>query len=157
MDERFERLIRPHEPVMKLVDGLSWGEGPCYFPLGDYLIFSDVKSNRMYQFTEGSGARIFRSPSFHSNGNTRDLRGRLLTCEHESRRITRTELDGSTTIVADNYRGKRLNSPNDIVVKSDGSVWFTDPTYGLTQDVPPDDAEADLGGCFVFRLDPASG
>jgi gluconolactonase len=157
LDERFRALIRPEEPVKKLYDGLSWGEGPCYFPLGDFLVFSDVRSDRMYQYAEGIGARVFRAPSNHSNGNARDLRGRLVTCEHSARRVTRTELDGSVTVVVDSYRGKRLNSPNDIVVKSDGSIWFTDPTYGLRQDVPPGEAEPELEGCFVFRLDPASG
>jgi gluconolactonase len=157
IDERFGSLVRPEEPVTKLCGGLSWGEGPCYFPLGDFLVFSDVRTNRMYQYVEGVGARVFRSPSNHSNGNARDLRGRLLTCEHAGRRVTRTELDGSITVVADSYRGKRLNSPNDIVVRSDDSIWFTDPTYGLRQDVPPGEAEPELEGCFVFRLDPASG
>ncbi|MFP4432281.1 MAG: SMP-30/gluconolactonase/LRE family protein [Spirochaetota bacterium] len=157
LDERFRALIKPEEPVTKLYDGLSWGEGPCYFPLGDFLLFSDVRSDRMYQYADGIGARVFRSPSHHSNGNARDLRGRLVTCEHSGRRVTRTELDGSLTVVADSYRGKRLNSPNDIVVKTDGSIWFTDPTYGLREDVPPGEAEQELEGCFVFRLDPASG
>ncbi len=157
IDERFGALIRPREPVIKLYEGLFWGEGPCYFPLGDFLVFSDVRTNRMYQYVEGIGVRVLRSPSNHSNGNARDLRGRLVTCEHAGRRVTRTELDGSITVVADAYRGKRLNSPNDVVVKSDGSIWFTDPTYGLRKDVAPGDAEAELDGCFVFRLDPASG
>lgn len=157
IDPRFDALIRAEEPVRKLADSLVWGEGPCYFPLGDFLIFSDVRTNRMYQYVEGSGARVFRHPSGHSNGNTRDLRGRLVSCEHATRRITRTGIDGSITVVADSYRGKRLNSPNDIVVKSDGSIWFTDPTYGLESDVPPEDAGAELDGCYVFRLDPASG
>lgn len=157
LDERFDSLIRQEEPVTKLYEGLSWGEGPCYFPLGDFLVFSDVRKDRMYQYVEGIGARVFRSPSNHSNGNARDLRGRLVTCEHATRRVTRTELDGSITVVADAYRGKRLNSPNDVVVKSDGSIWFTDPTYGLQKDAPRGDGEAELDGCFVFCLDPASG
>src|SRR5258708_26407556 len=111
----------------------------------------------MMQFIEGAGVRVFRRPSNNSNGNTRDRQGRLVTCEHGARRVTRTEPDGSITVLADNYRGKRLNSPNDVVVKSDGSIWFTDPPYGILSAYEGGKSESELGACYVFRLDPADG
>ena len=117
----------------KLHTGMRWAEGPVYF--GDHrcLIFSDLPSNRLMRWDEETGkVTTFRSSSNFSNGNTRDRQGRLLTCEHRGRRVTRTEHDGTITVVADRYEGKRLNSPNDIVVKSDGTVWFTDPSYGIS-------------------------
>src|SRR5258708_19698099 len=111
----------------------------------------------MMQFIEGAGVRVFRRPSNNSNGNTRDRQGRLVTCEHGARRVTRTEPDGSITVLADNYLGKRLNSPNDVVVKSDGSIWFTDPPYGILSAYEGRKSESELGACYVFRLDPIDG
>ncbi len=156
-DRRFDALIDAGRPLERHYDQLAFGEGPCYFPLGDYLLFSDIPNNRMLQYVGGLGVREFRRPSNHSNGNARDLRGRLVTCEHQSRRVTRTELDGSVTVLADSFRGKRLNSPNDVVVKSDGSIWFTDPPYGIESHSQGTVAESELDGCYVFCLDPASG
>jgi gluconolactonase len=118
--------------VERVATGFRWAEGPVYFPAGRYVLFSDIPNNRIMRFSEDDGhVSVYRQPSMNSNGNTIDREGRLLTCEHSGRRVTRTELDGSITIIADKYNGKRLNSPNDAVVASDGSIWFTDPVYGI--------------------------
>jgi gluconolactonase len=119
--------------VERLATGLTWSEGPVWFGDGRYLIWSDIPNNRMMRWDEATGTvGMFRSPSNQSNGNTRDRQGRLVSCEHRTRRVTRTEYDGEITILADRFDGKRLNSPNDIVVKSDNSIWFTDPVYGIS-------------------------
>ena len=118
--------------VERVATGFRWAEGPVYFPAGRYVLFSDIPNNRIMRFSEDDGhLSVYRQPSMNSNGNTIDREGRLITCEHSGRRVTRTELDGSITIIADKYNGKRLNSPNDAVVASDGSIWFTDPVYGI--------------------------
>ena len=118
--------------VERLYTGCRWAEGPAYFPAGRYLVWSDIPNNRMLRYDECNGeTSVFRNPSGHSNGNTVDRQGRLVTCEHGGRRVSRTEHDGSITCIADRHEGKRLNSPNDVIVKSDGSIWFTDPTYGI--------------------------
>jgi len=118
--------------VERVATGFRWAEGPVYFPAGRYVLFSDIPNNRIMRFSEDDGhVSVYRQPSMNSNGNTIDREGRLLTCEHSGRRVTRTELDGSITIIADKYNGKKLNSPNDLVVASDGSVWFVDPGYGI--------------------------
>src|SRR5208282_539969 len=105
----------------------------------------------------GGHVSVYRDVSNNSNGNTRDRQGRLVTCEHGARRVTRTEPDGSITVLADQFDGKRLNSPNDVVVKSDGTIWFTDPNYGILSDYEGHAAEREYGGCYVFRLDPSTG
>ena len=118
--------------VEQLASGLRWGEGPQWFGDGRYLLFSDIPNNRILRWDDTSGATsVFRSPSNNANGLARDRQGRLLTCEHLTRRVTRTEYDGSITVLADHFQGLRLNSPNDIVCRSDGSVWFTDPPFGI--------------------------
>src|SRR5216683_574916 len=118
--------------VERVATGFRWAEGPVYFPAGRYVLFSDIPNNRIMRFSEDDGhVSVFRQPSMNSNGNTIDREGRLITCEHSGRRVTRTELDGSITVIADKYNGKKLNSPNDAVVASDGSIWFTDPVYGI--------------------------
>ena len=118
--------------VERVATGFRWAEGPVYFPAGRYVLFSDIPNNRIMRFSEDDGhLSVYRQPSMNSNGNTIDREGRLITCEHSGRRVTRTELDGSITIIADKYNGKKLNSPNDAVVASDGSIWFTDPVYGI--------------------------
>ena len=118
--------------VERLATGTRWGEGPVWFGDGRYLLWSDIPNNRIMRWDETTGeASVFRAPSNHANGNTRDRQGRLITCEHGARRVTRTEYDGSLTVLMDHWQGKRLNSPNDVVVKSDGSIWFTDPPFGL--------------------------
>lgn len=154
---RFSELLCGNCRLEKLYTGTRWAEGPCYFADGNFLIWSDIPNNRMLRWTEGLGVEVFRNPSHCANGNTRDRQGRLVTCEHESRRVTRTEWDGSVTVLADRYEGKRLNSPNDVVVRSDGSVWFTDPPYGILSDYEGNKSASELGANYVFRLDPASG
>lgn len=118
--------------VERVATGFRWAEGPVYFAAGRYVLFSDIPNNRIMRFSEDDGhVSVYRQPSMNSNGNTIDREGRLITCEHSGRRVTRTELDGSITIIADKFNGKRLNSPNDAVVSSDGAIWFTDPVYGI--------------------------
>ncbi len=157
LDARFRGMTLGNAWLEKLHGGMLWAEGPVYAADGDYLVWSDIPNSRMLQWVEGAGVRVFRHPSNNSNGNTRDRQGRLITCEHGTRRLTRTESDGTITVLADNYRGKRLNSPNDVVVKSDGSIWFTDPPYGILSDYEGHKSASELGACYVFRLDPTSG
>jgi len=157
-DPRFNALTIGHVKLEKLYTGCRWAEGPAYFAAGRYLVWSDIPNNRMMRFDETDGSvSVFRQPSNNSNGNTADLEGRLVTCEHLTRRVTRTEHDGSITVLADSNKGKRLNSPNDVVVKSDGSIWFTDPSYGIDGDYEGEKAEVEQEGCFVYRIDPRSG
>jgi len=158
LDERFRPLVIPTARLEKLAEGCRWAEGPAYFPAGRYLVWSDVPNDRMLRYDETSDAvSVFRAPFGYSNGNTVDRRGRLVTCEHGTRRVTRTEHDGTVTVLASHYQGKRLNSPNDVVVKSDGSIWFTDPAYGIDSDYEGHKAESEIGGCHVYRIDPHSG
>lgn len=155
-DPRFKSLIIADAPLEKIKSGFLWAEGPVYFPHGDYYLWSDIPNNLVMQWTEGAGARLYDNNSNYCNGHTRDLEGRLVTCEHLTRRVTRTEHDGSLTIIADSHDGKRLNSPNDVVVKSDGSIWFTDPPYGIISDYEGQIAPQEQGGCYVFRADPVT-
>jgi gluconolactonase len=156
LDARFDRCVRPGAPIERLADGCKWAEGPAYLDGG--VVWSDIPNNRMLRWDEASGAvSTFRAPSDFANGNTLDPQGRLVTCEHGTRRVTRTEADGSITVLADRYDGKRLNSPNDVVVRSDGSVWFTDPSYGIDSDEEGYKADSEIGACHVYRVDPDSG
>ena len=158
LDPRFKKLFAGYVRVERLWSGARWSEGPAWFAAGRYLVWSDIPNNRMLRFSEPSGhVEVFRQPSNNSNGNTVDNQGRLVTCEHLTRRVTRTEIDGSITVVADRWQGKRLNSPNDAVVKSDDSIWFTDPAYGIDSDNEGDPAEPEIDGCHVYRVDPMSG
>jgi gluconolactonase len=144
--------------VERVATGFRWAEGPVYFPAGRYVLFSDIPNNRIMRFSEDDGhLSVFRQPSMNSNGNTIDREGRLITCEHSGRRVTRTELDGSITIIADKYNGKKLNSPNDAVVASDGSIWFTDPVYGIGGYYEGVKAEPEQEKHNVYRADPKSG
>src|SRR5690348_2144963 len=144
--------------VERVATGFRWAEGPVYFPAGRYVLFSDIPNNRIMRYCEDDGhTSIFREPSMNSNGNTIDREGRLLTCEHGGRRVTRTELDGSVTVIADKYNGKKLNSPNDIVVASDGSIWFTDPIYGIGGNYEGIKEAPEQEKHNVFRVDPRSG
>lgn len=156
-DRRFLNLTLPTVHLERLCTGMLWTEGPVYFPHGDYLLWSDIPNNRMLQWIDGVGYRVFRENSNNSNGNTRDRQGRLVTCEHLTRRVIRMEYDGSITVIADSYDGKRLNSPNDVVVKSDGTIWFTDPPYGILSDFEGKKSEQEQVSCFVFRSDPRTG
>ena len=156
-DPRFANMIIPSAALEELYAGCRWAEGPVWFANHDLLLFSDIPNERLLRYVPGQGVSVFREPSNFANGNTRDREGRLITCEHGGRRVTRTEYDGSITVLAERYQGKRLNSPNDVVVKSDGSIWFTDPTYGIRSDYEGHKAEAEQACRNVFRLDPASG
>ncbi len=156
-DPRFNGLIIPPAALETLWTGGRWTEGPAWFGDSRTLLFSDIPNDRMLQWAEGLGVREFRVPANYSNGNTRDREGRLITCEHGRRCISRTETDGRITVLADRHQGRRLNSPNDVVVKSDGTIWFTDPSYGITSDYEGNRAESEIGACHVYRLDPAEG
>jgi gluconolactonase len=157
LDERFRACFNRTAQVEKLWSGARWTEGPAYFPAGRYLVFSDIPNNRMLRFDECDGhVSVFRHPSNYANGHTVDREGRLVSAEH-GRRVTRTEHDGRITVIADRYDGKRLNSPNDVVVKSDGSIWFTDPPFGILSDYEGDKGESELGKNYVFRLDGRNG
>ena len=154
----FGNCIIAHAKLERLATGARWVEGPAYFAAGRYAIWSDIPSNRILRYDETDGnISVFRSPSNNANGHTVDTVGRLVSCEHLTRRVTRTEYDGSITVLADSYNGGRLNSPNDVVVKSDGSIWFTDPSYGIIMDYEGDRAEMEQSGCFVYRIDPNTG
>jgi gluconolactonase len=143
--------------VERLASGMRWSEGPVWFGDGRYLLWSDIPNNRIMKWEEETGAiSVFRKPSNFANGNTRDRQGRLVTCEHGARRVTRTEYDGSTTVVADSFDGKRLNSPNDVVCRSDGSIWFTDPPFGILGNYEGSAAKSELP-TNVYRVDPAAG
>jgi gluconolactonase len=158
IDERFADCFVGNARVERLWSGGRWCEGPAWFAAGRYLVWSDIPNNRMMRFDETDGSvSVFRQPADNSNGNTVDYQGRLVTCHHLSRRVTRTEHDGSITIIADRFEGKRFNSPNDAVVKSDGSIWFTDPSYGILSDYEGMTAEPEIDGCHVYRVDPATG
>jgi gluconolactonase len=158
IDPRFKSCFVGHARVERLWTGARWCEGPAWFPAGRYLMWSDIPNNRMLRLDEAGGAvAVFRQPSNNSNGNTVDRQGRLVTCEHLTRRVTRTEHDGSITVLADRFEGKRFNSPNDVVVKTDGSIWFTDPSYGIDIDYEGGRAESEIGACNVYRIDARSG
>jgi gluconolactonase len=158
LDPAFRQCLIGHARIERLWTGARWAEGPAWFGGGRYLIFSDIPRNLMMRFDEtDSSMSVFRHPSNNSNGNTTDREGRLVTCEHHARRVTRTEYDGTITVLADRYKGKRFNSPNDVVVKSDGSIWFTDPSYGLIIDYEGEKAESEIGACHVYRIDAATG
>jgi gluconolactonase len=157
LDSRFDSYRVGNAAVERLWTGARWGEGPVWFGDMRCLLFSDIPNNRILRWDEVSGSvTVFRSPSNFSNGNTRDRQGRLVTCEHQSRRVTRTEHDGRITVLADNYGGKRLNAPNDVVVASDGSIWFTDPGYGIMGDYEGGKAEFELPTA-IYRIDSQSG
>ena len=158
LDPRFKACFAGHVRVERLWTGARWAEGPAWFAAGRYLVWSDIPNNRMMRLVDPSGeVSVFRERSNNSNGNTVDNQGRLVTCEHLTRRVTRTEIDGSITVIADKWNGKRFNSPNDAVVKSDDSIWFTDPAYGIDTDYEGDQAPEEIGGCHVYRVDAKSG
>ena len=157
LDPRFEKYWLKLSAVERLTTGLRWAEGPVWFGDGRYLLCSDIPNHRILKWEEETGAvSIFRKPSNFANGNTRDRQGRLVTCEHGGRRVTRTEYDGSITVLIDSFDGKRLNSPNDVVVKSDGSIWFTDPVFGLLGNYEGYKAEPEID-MNVYRIDGATG
>ena len=155
LDKRFPK--QGNAGIDRIATGFRWAEGPVYFRDGGYLVWSDIPNNRMMRWLEEDGhVSVFRPHSNYSNGNTRDREGRLLTCEHDARRVTRTELDGRITVVMDNFNGKKLNAPNDIVVASDGAIWFTDPGYGIDGEYEGHTDKFELG-TNVYRVDPKTG
>lgn len=156
-DPRFETLVPADAVVSRLAGGAIWAEGPVYLPDDDAVIWSDVRGNVVRRWSAESGSTEVFRPSDFANGHTLDHDGRILACEHGPRRVSRYEPDGSRTTVVDRFEGKRLNSPNDIVVASDGAIWFTDPPYGILDDNEGYKADSELGGCFVFRLDRVTG
>jgi gluconolactonase len=158
LDERFNPCIKDEARLEHLYEGCRWAEGPAYFPAHRALVWSDIPNDRILRYDEATGTvGVFRSPAGYTNGHTVDGQGRLVSCEHGDRRVTRTEHDGSITVLADEYDGKRLNSPNDVVVRSDGAVYFTDPAYGIESDYEGHKSEMEQIGCFVFRVDPITG
>lgn len=157
LDPSFAKLRIFSSTVEQLGSGMRWAEGPVWFGDGRYLLVSDIPNNRIMRYDEASGAwGVFRSPSNMANGLARDCQGRLLVCEHGGRRITRTEYDGTITVLADRFEGKRLNSPNDIVCQSNGAIWFTDPPFGIGGHWEGEKAEPELPHA-VYRIDPSSG
>src|SRR5574340_215335 len=157
LDTSFNKYRLPLASVEHLATGCRWSEGPVWFGDGRFLLWSDVPNSRIMKWEEETGAvSIFRKPSNNSNGNTRDRQGRLVTCEHDARRLTRTEYDGTITVLIDHFDGKPLNSPNDVVVKSDGSIWFSDPPFGILGYDEGHMATPELP-TNLYRLDPATG
>lgn len=157
IDKRFYDLIVPIADIELIYDKCRWTEGPVWFEDGGYLVWSDIPNNRLLRWVPDLGVSVFRAPSNYINGNTRDREGRLVSCSHGARAILRTEPDGTVTTLVDRHQGKRLNSPNDVVVRSDGSIWFTDPTYGIMSDYEGHRADPEQAGCYVYRFDPADG
>ena len=156
-DPRFAKYKVGNAAVERLYTGTRWAEGPVWFADGRYLLFSDIPNNRILRWVEDTGeVSVFRSPSNYSNGNSRDRQGRLITCEHDTRRVTRTEYDGTITVLIDRFQNKKLNAPNDIAVHSDGAIWFTDPGYGIMSNYEGHKASFELPA-NVYRLDPKTG
>jgi gluconolactonase len=152
-DPRFEKLIIGHAKLEKLWTGSRWAEGPVYVPSARHLIWSDIPNDRLLRYSEDDGhVSVFQTPVGFHNGHTLDAQGRIVACEHGGRRVSRLGHDGRWTALATHFDGKRLNSPNDVVVKSDGSVWFTDPAYGIDGDYEGGKAESEIGACNVYRI-----
>ena len=157
IESSFNALRLPLASLEQLATGCRWSEGPVYFGDGRYLLWSDIPNDRILKWEEDTGTvSVFRKTAWNANGNTRDRQGRLVTCEHRGRRVTRTEYDGSITVLMDRHQGKRLNSPNDVVVKSDGSIWFTDPVFGISGYYEGEKAESELAAA-VWRIDGQTG
>ncbi len=158
IDPRFKKLAHGNVHVEKLWTGARWAEGPAYFPAGKYLVWSDIPNDRVMRFDETDGSvSVFLQPAMNHNGHTVDREGRLLSCEHRGRCVSRIEHDGSRSVLVSHVGGKKLNSPNDVVVKSDGTIWFSDPTYGIDSEYEGDAHEADLDASHVYRFDPRDG
>ena len=152
----FKSFVLPNAPLETLAEGFRWCEGPVWFGDRDELLFSDVPNDRVMRWSETGGLSVFREGTGFENGHARDRQGRLLACSHRDRRITRTEWDGTITVLVERYDGKRLNSPNDIVCKSDGTIWFSDPPYGIQTDYEGGKQASELPA-NVYRFDPRDG
>jgi len=155
-DPRFHAMILPNAPLEKLADGFRWLEGPVWFADHNCLLFSDIPNDRVMRWSESGGVSVFRQPSHYENGHTRDRQGRLISCSHRQRNVTRTEWDGSISVLAERFEDARLNSPNDVVVTSDGSIWFSDPPYGLNTDYEGGKQQRELPS-RVYCIDPRTG
>ena len=156
LDPRFEQLVLFNAELELLADGFRWVEGPVWFGDHNCLLFNDIPNNRTLRWSEQHGVTVFRQPSDYANGQTRDRQGRLISCHHSSRALTRLEFDGSVTTLVSHARGQRLNAPNDVVVKRDGSIWFSDPLYGLMNDYEGGRQDSEQPPA-LYRLDPDSG
>ena len=158
IDKAFAKLVFGNCHLDKLAGGCRWSEGPAYFAAGKYLVWSDIPNDRVMRYDETDGSvSVFLEPALNHNGHTVDREGRLVSCEHRGRCVSRIEHDGTRTVLASHAAGKRLNSPNDVVVKSDGSVWFSDPTYGIDSNYEGDAAPSEIDASHVYRIDPATG
>lgn len=158
LDQRFKALINGQAKLEHLWSGGRWTEGPVYVPAARHLVWSDIPNDRIMRYDEVGGvANIFQTPCGHHNGHTLDHEGRIIACEHSGRRVSRLDHDGEWRTLADRFEGKRLNSPNDVVVKSDGSIWFSDPTYGIDSDYEGYAALSEIGASNVYRIDPGDG
>ncbi len=158
LDDRFRPCTYGDTRLEQLHGDCRWAEGPLYVPAWRQLIWSDIPNDRILRWDESTGTvGVLRPVAGHSNGNTLDREGRLITCEQGNRRVTRTEHDGTVTVLASHFQGKRLNSPNDAVVRSDGAIWFSDPDFGITSDYEGHIAESEIGACNLYRIDPDSG
>lgn len=162
LDPRFAPVAQGAGALVQLCTGAVWSEGPVWMQEDDSVLWSDIPNNRMLRWSEADGMAVWRDQAEFTNGHTREADGSLLHCSHGLRAIVRTRFDADLSnprdeIVVDRYQGKRLNSPNDVVVKSDGTIWFTDPPYGIVSDFEGHQAESELGDCYLFRFDPATG
>jgi len=156
LDPRFRSCVLPNAPLVTLGEGFAWLEGPAWFADQDCLLFSDIPNDRIMRWTSDGGISVFRSPSGFANGHTRDQQGRLIGCSQQHRCIIRTELDGRVTVLADRFEGKRLNSPNDVICRSDGTIWFSDPHYGINTDYEGGKQTPELPP-MLYRLEPQNG
>lgn len=158
IDPRFARYALGNVHLERLATGCRWSEGPVYLPAGRYVLWSDIPNNRVMRWDETDGSvSVFQSPSAYANGHTLDRQGRVIRCEHAGRCVSRIEHDGRRTVLASHVQGRRLNSPNDVVVKSDDSIWFTDPSYGIDSDYEGDAAPSEIGASHVYRIDGHTG
>lgn len=149
--------LRTHARLERLCSPAIWAEGPVWLPQEDAVVFSDVKGNRMFRWSRRGELTLYRSPSHYTNGNARDGEGRVVSCEHGRRGISRTESDGEVRLLIDRVDGKRFNSPNDVAVRSDGTLWFTDPPYGIIGDEEGYKSESQVIGCYLYSFDPRDG
>ncbi len=156
-DPRLEALLRPGAVLHRLATGAIWAEGPVWLPRDGSVLWSDVVNDRVLRWDRGGQVSVFLEPAEFHNGHTLDRDGSIVACSQGRRRLERLALDGTVTPIVDRYRGMRFNSPNDVIVKSDGTIWFTDPPYGITSNREGHQAESEIGDCLVFRFDPATG